>query len=373
MAKDYYAILGISRSASAEEVKKAFRKKAHEFHPDKSHGDEAKFKEVNEAYQVLSNQEKRQQYDQYGQTFDDARRQGGGPGAGAGFGGFGGFGQGGFQGNVDMGDLGDMFGDLFGFGGGHSRRSTRQRGGADIQADIQLTFREAAFGVDKQFELLKEVVCDHCKGNGAEPGAKVETCSTCKGQGQVQRVVNSMFGQMAQAVVCPTCDGQGSIPTKKCRVCGGDGRVRRETMIKVSVPAGIDDGERIRLTGQGEAGERGAAAGDLYLRIRVIPDARYERDGANLVSTVHITFSQAALGAKVEVETLDGVVTMKIPSGTQSGKVFRLKDKGIPHLRKRGRGDHLVTVVVDVPTKLSGKRKALLKQLAEIEGSEIDE
>lgn len=373
MAKDYYAILGISRSASAEEVKKAFRKKAHEFHPDKSHGDEAKFKEVNEAYQVLSNQEKRQQYDQYGQTFDDARRQGGGPGAGAGFGGFGGFGQGGFQGNVDMGDLGDMFGDLFGFGGGRSRRGTRQRGGADIQADIQLTFREAAFGVDKQFELLKEVVCDHCKGNGAEPGAKVDTCSTCKGQGQVQRVVNSMFGQMAQAVVCPTCDGQGSIPTQKCRVCGGDGRVRRETMIKVSVPAGIDDGERIRLTGQGEAGERGAAAGDLYLRIRVIPDARYERDGANLVSSVHITFSQAALGAKVEVETLDGVVTMKIPSGTQSGKVFRLKDKGIPHLRKRGRGDHLVTVVVDVPTKLSGKRKTLLKQLAEIEGSEIDE
>lgn len=373
MAKDYYDILGVSRSASDDDIKKAFRKKAHEFHPDKSHGDEVKFKEANEAYQVLSNKEKRGQYDQYGQTFEDARRQGGGPGAGAGFGGFGGFGQqGGFQGNVDMGDLGDIFGDMFGFGGGRSRR-TRKQSGADIQADLQLTFREAVFGVTKEFSLYKEATCEKCDGNGAEPGAKVTTCSTCKGSGQVQRVVNSIFGQVAQAVTCSTCDGQGNITSQKCKTCGGDGKVKRDTLIKVNVPAGIDDGETLRLQNQGEAGERGAGAGDLYLRIRITPDGRYTRKGADILSEVHLGIASAALGTKVEVETLDGAVSVKIPAGTQSGKVFRLGDKGVPHLRKRGRGDHLVTITVDTPRKLSGERKKLLKKLAELEGEEVGE
>ncbi len=371
MAKDYYNILGVSRTASADELKKAYRKKAHELHPDKAGGDEAKFKELNEAYQVLSNQEKRGQYDQYGQTFEDARRQGGGPGAGAG--GFGGFGQqGGFQGNVDMGDLGDIFGDMFGFGGGRSRR-TRRQSGADIQADLTLTFREAVFGVTKEFSLFKAAVCETCDGNGAEPGSKIATCTTCKGNGQVQRVVNSVFGQMAQAVVCTTCDGQGSVPSKKCHTCGGEGKLKRDTVIKVNVPAGIDDGETLRLQNQGEAGERGAGAGDLYLRIRVTPDVRYTRKGADILSEVHLGIASAALGTKVEIETLDGSVSMKIPAGTQSGKVYRLGDKGVPHLRKRGRGDHLVTVVVDTPRKLSGERKKLLKKLAELEGEETDE
>jgi len=370
MAKDYYDILGVSRSATDDELKKAFRKKAHEFHPDKAHGNETKFKEVNEAYQVLSNKDKRSQYDQYGQTFEDARRQGGGPGAGAGFGGFGQ--QGGFQGNVDFGDLGDIFGDMFGFGGGRARR-TRKQSGADIQADLRLTFREAVFGVEKHFDLYKESVCDHCDGVGAEPGAKMTICSTCKGSGQVQRVVNSIFGQVAQATVCTTCDGQGSVPSQKCKVCGGDGRVKREQRIKVNIPSGIDDGETLRLQGQGEAGERGAAAGDLYLKIHVTPDPRYQREGADIRSEVHLGVASAALGTKVEVETLDGPVVMKIPAGTQSGKVFRLNDKGVPHLRKRGRGDHLVTVVVDTPRKLSGERKKLLKKLAELEGETVED
>ena len=370
MAKDYYDILGVSRSASEDEIKKAFRKKAHEVHPDKAGGDEAKFKEVNEAYQVLSNKEKRGQYDQYGQTFEDARRQGGGPGAGAGFGGFGGQ-AGGFQGNVDMGDLGDIFGDMFGFGGGRSR-SRRRQGGSDIQADLRLNFRDAVFGATKELELFKEGVCERCNGNGAEPGAKVTTCSTCKGSGQVQRVVNSMFGQMAQTTVCPTCEGQGSVPSTKCSTCGGNGRVKREHRIKVDIPAGIDDGETLRLQGQGEAGERGAPAGDLYLRMHVQADPTFTRKGANILSEVHLGVASAALGTKVEVETLDGPVSMKIPAGTQSGKVFRLGDKGVPHLRKRGRGDHLVTIVVDTPRKLSGERKKLLKRLAELEGEEVE-
>jgi len=369
MAKDYYDILGVSRSASDDEIKKAFRKKAHELHPDKSGGDEAKFKEANAAYQVLSNKEKRGQYDQFGQTFDDARRQGGGPSTSSGFGGFG---QGGFQGNVDMGDLGDIFGDMFGFGGGRSRRVQRHIG-SDIQADLRLTFREAVFGVTKELSLYKEAVCEVCKGNGAEPGSKISSCSTCKGSGQVQRVVNSIFGQMAQASVCPTCDGQGSVASQKCRACGGDGKVKRDTVIKVNVPAGIDDGETLRLQGQGEAGERGAGAGDLYLRIQVTPDTRYTRKKADILSEVHLGIASAALGTKVDVETLDGPVVMKIPSGTQSGKVFRFGGKGIPHLRKRGRGDHLVTVIVDTPRKLSGERKKLLKRLAELEGEEVEE
>ncbi len=369
MAKDYYDILGVSRSATEDEIKKAFRKKAHELHPDKSGGDESKFKELNEAYQVLSNKEKRGQYDQFGQTFEDARRQGGGPGAGAGFGGFG---QGGFQGNVDMGDLGDIFGDMFGFGGGRARGRRRQSG-ADIQADLRLSFREAVFGVTKELSLYKEAVCDSCDGSGAEPGSKVSSCSTCKGSGQVQRVVNTVFGQMAQQSVCTTCDGQGSVPSQKCTTCGGDGKVKRDALIKVNVPAGIDDGETLRLQGQGEAGERGAGAGDLYLRIRVTPDTRYTRKGADILSEIHIGVASAALGTKVEVETLDGTVIMKVPAGTQSGKVFRLSDKGVPHLRKRGRGDHLVTLVVDTPRKLSGERKKLLKRLAELEGEEVEE
>ncbi|PIS40877.1 MAG: molecular chaperone DnaJ [Candidatus Kerfeldbacteria bacterium CG08_land_8_20_14_0_20_43_14] len=372
MAKDYYDILGVSRSASEDEIKRAFRKKAHELHPDKAHGDEAKFKEANEAYQVLSNKEKKGQYDQFGQTFDQARRQGGaGPG---GFGGFGDFSQGGGfqQGNVDFGDLGDIFGDIFGFGSGRSKRS-RAKSGRDIQADLNLSFREAVFGIEKEINLYKQAVCEHCYGLGNEPGAKNETCPTCKGKGQVRQVVNSFFGQIAQTTVCPTCEGQGTISAQKCRVCSGTGRTRKDQTIKVSVPAGIDDGETLRLSGQGEAGEKSGHAGDLYLRIRVQSDSRFVRKGADIFSEVNISFPAAALGTKVEIETLDGSVSMKIQAGTQSGKIFRLNDKGVPFLRKRGRGDHLITVNVITPTRIHGKKKKLLEELAELDGENIEE
>ncbi|RJO59096.1 molecular chaperone DnaJ [Candidatus Parcubacteria bacterium] len=372
MAKDYYQILGVSKNATADEIKRAFRKKAHEHHPDKTHGNEERFKEVNEAYQVLSNPEKRSQYDQFGTTFDQARRQGGEPGGG--FGGFGDFSQGGFQqGNVDFGDLGDIFGDIFGFGSSGRQRKRRARSGQDIQVDLPLTFREAVFGAEKSFELFKNSVCENCGGSGADPGSKMQTCSTCKGQGQVQRVVNSFFGQIAQTTVCPACEGQGQIPTAKCRNCRGSGRIKKTSVIKVSVPAGIDDGETLRLAGQGEASEKGGTPGDLYLRARVQPDPRFVRKGADIFSEVNIGFPAAALGTRIEVETLDGPVVMKIPAGTQSGKVFRLSDKGVPHLRKRGRGDHLVTVNVLTPTRLHGRQKKLLEELADLQGHGVDE
>lgn len=380
MAKDYYSILGVSKSATEAEVKQAFRKLAHEHHPDKGTGNEEKFKEINEAYQVLSNKEKRQQYDQYGQTFDQARRQGGaGPG---GFGGFsaedfaragGPFG-GGFRTenvNYDFGDLGDIFGDFFGMGGSRRKAQTRSRTGNDVEAEMTLTLHEAAFGSEKIFSLRKPLVCERCKGNGAEPGAKIVSCATCGGSGQVEHVQQTFFGAFRQVGVCPECQGEGKKPSKKCSQCGGTGRTEGEETIKVKIPAGIADGEAIRLSGKGSAGERGAASGDLLIRVRVHPDTRFRREGDDIHTETTIGFSQAALGTKIRVQTLEGDVILTIPAGTQSGKVFRLKDKGIIHLRKRGRGDHLVTVTVKTPTHLDGKAKRLLEELAGIQGEDI--
>ncbi len=370
MAKDYYKILGVEKGASQDEIKKAYRKLAHQYHPDKPGGDEAKFKEVNEAYQVLGNAQKRQQYDQFGQTFG----QGGAPG-----GGFGGFswedfarasgGQGPFQGgqqNVefDFGDLGDVFGDLFGFGrSSRARRGGRASRGGDIQAEMTVTFHEAVFGADKIIELYKLITCPHCSGNGAEPGTKIETCKTCGGRGQVEQVQRTILGAMRSARVCPDCRGEGKIPSQKCRQCRGEGRVKQNEKIKIKIPAGISDGETIRLSGKGEAGARGATAGDLFIGVRVTPDPQFKREEDNILSNIDISFSQAALGTKIPITTLEGEVSLKIPAGTQSGKVFRLKDKGVPHLRSRGRGDHLVTVNVVTPTGLSRQQKKLFEEL----------
>ncbi|MFH1207524.1 MAG: molecular chaperone DnaJ [Patescibacteria group bacterium] len=367
MTKDYYNILGVSKGASAEEIKKAYRTLAHQHHPDKSGGDEAKFKEINEAYQVLSSPQKRQQYDQYGQTFDQAQRQGG-------FGGGGGFSWddfaragGGFQGqnaNFDFGDLGDVFGDLFGFGGSsRSRRSRRAKQGGDIQTEMKIDFREAVFGVEKLVDLYKLSVCAHCRGNGAEPGTKIETCSTCDGSGQVRQVQQTILGAFQSVGVCPECQGEGKKASKKCRECGGSGRSKATEQIKVQIPAGISEGETIRLSGKGEAGTRGSSAGDLYITMRVKPDPDFTREKDDILSDVSIAFSQAALGTKVPIMTLDGEVMLHIPSGTQSGKVFKLNDKGVPHLRSRGRGDHLVTVTVVTPPHLSREQKRLLEEL----------
>ncbi len=374
MAKDYYATLGVSKGATADEIKKAYRTLAHQHHPDKSGGDEAKFKEINEAYQVLGNVEKRKQYDQFGSTFDQA---GGGAGGFGGFswddfaraGGAGPFG-GSRQQNVefDFGDLGDVFGDLFGFGrAAGGRRSRRTTGGGDIQSEMELGFREAVFGVEKVVELYKNVVCPHCSGNGAEPGTKITTCKTCGGSGQVEQIQRTILGAMRSVGVCPECRGEGKIASQRCKTCRGDGRVRETEKIKVKIPAGISDGETIRLAGKGEAGSRGAAAGDLYITLRVAPDPGFKRKNDNILSDISVSFSQAALGSKIAVSTLDGEVMLKIPAGTQSGKVFKLSDRGVPHLRARGRGDHLVTVTVETPTSLSKKQKKLLEELAESE------
>ncbi|MDD5031594.1 MAG: molecular chaperone DnaJ [Patescibacteria group bacterium] len=365
MGKDYYNILGVSKTASQEEIKKVFRQKAHQYHPDKQGGDEAKFKEINEAYQVLGDEKKRAQYDQFGSAFEHGQ-------AGGGFSGFDGFRD--FSGfangfNVNFEDLGDVFGglgDIFGFSarGGQGRRGgTRARRGNDIEVTLTIDFFEAVFGAEKEISLQKTVKCDKCGGNGAEPGAKIETCKSCKGSGRQIRMQRTIFGQVQTQVSCPDCNGEGKTFSEKCKKCGGRGIVREMTNLKVKIPAGIDEGESIRLSGQGEAGAKGASAGDLYLKIRVKPDKRFERDGYDIKSTSEIKFSQAALGDKIEVATVDGPVKLKIPEGTQSDTVFRLRDRGIIKLQGRGRGDHLVKVIVKTPTGLSRKQRKALEEL----------
>ncbi|MBI4281483.1 molecular chaperone DnaJ [Candidatus Uhrbacteria bacterium] len=357
MAKDYYNILGITKSASQDEIKRAFRKLAHELHPDKG-GDPKKFKEVNEAYQVLSDAEKRKQYDQYGTTFENAQAQGG-MGGFEGFRDFTGFTEGM---GVNFEDLGDLFGGMF--GGGQSRsRSGRVRRGADIQADLKIAFRDAVFGIEKEVELWKTIACDRCHGKGAEPGSAVKKCGTCGGQGQMRQGRRTFLGVVETVVACDSCGGRGERIDTVCSKCRGGGVAKELCRVKVKVPAGIADGQTIRLTGEGEAGERGSHAGDLYLTVRVATDTRFERDGDDLHSEAGISFSQAALGATVDVETVDGVVALKIPAGTQAGQEFRLKGKGVAHLKSGGRGDHLVHVQVKTPKDVSRRQRDLLEQL----------
>ncbi|MFH1582957.1 MAG: molecular chaperone DnaJ [Candidatus Falkowbacteria bacterium] len=361
MSKDYYNILGINKTASQDEIKKAFREKAHKFHPDKAGGDEAKFKELNEAYQVLGDQKKRSQYDQYGQTFEQAQ-------AGGGFSGFDGFRD--FSGatngfNINMDDLGDIFGglgDVFGFGGGQTSRRQRVRRGSDISVLLSIDFSEAVFGVEKEIGLKKTVKCSKCQGQGSEPGTEIITCKTCGGKGRVIRVQRTILGNMQVQMTCEDCGGEGKSFKQKCSACRGAGLVQEIINLKVKIPAGIDNNETIRLSGQGEAAAKGGQAGDLYLKIRVNPDRRFERDGVNIKSRLEISFSQAALGDKIEVATVDGSVDLKIPEGTQSGKVFILRGKGAPYLNGRGKGNHLVEVIVKTPTGLSRKQKEMLKE-----------
>ncbi|MFA6306332.1 MAG: molecular chaperone DnaJ [Patescibacteria group bacterium] len=358
MNKDYYKVLGVDKNASAEEIKKSFRQKAHQCHPDKQGGDERKFKELNEAYQVLSDSKKRSQYDQFGSAFEHGQA-----GGAQGFGGFGDF-SGGF--NVNMDDLGDIFsglGDVFGFGGGQGQRSRSARRGSDIQVLLAINFNEAVFGVEKEISLKKTVKCSKCQGEGREPGSEVITCKTCGGKGRVIRVQRTILGNMQVQMACEDCGGEGKSFKEKCSACRGAGLVQEIVNLKVKIPAGIDNNETIRLSGQGEAAAKGGQAGDLYLKIRVNPDRRFQRDGANIKSRAEIGFSQAALGDKIEIVTVDGPVDLKIPEGTQSGKIFILRDKGVPYLNGRGRGNHLVEVIVKTPAGLSRKQKELLKEL----------
>ncbi len=351
--RDYYEILGIPKSASADEIKKAFRKLAVKYHPDKEGGDEAKFKEINEAYEVLKDQQKRQRYDQFGHA-----GVGGAAGGGAGgnpFGGFGGQAQ-----NINFEDLGG-FGDLFGsmFGGGRAQQ--RQRRGQDVATEVILTFEEAIFGLEKELSLSLDGTCSHCKGDGAEPGYSLKTCPTCHGTGQINRVTNTIFGQIQQTAVCDHCHGRGKIPEKVCSVCHGKGIERQTEKIKLKIPAGIDDGAAIRLSGRGQA-VQGGEKGDLYVNIRVKPHKEFTREGDLILSSKKVDMVTAALGGTTSVETVDGELTIKIPAGTQSGTDFKLAGHGVPHLRGSTRGAHIVTILVETPTKLTKKQRELLEE-----------
>lgn len=358
MAKrDYYEVLGVGKSASADEIKKAFRKAAVKHHPDKEGGDETKFKEINEAYEVLKDQQKRQRYDQFGHAGIGGAGSGG-AGGGNPFEGFGGFG--GQNVHFDFGDggLGDIFSQFF---GGGQQQSRGPRRGRDVETSITLTFEEAVFGVEETVHLDMDDECSHCGGTTVEPGHDMKTCPTCGGSGQQVKVVSTIFGQIQQATTCGTCKGRGKVPEKVCTVCHGKGTERKRQELAIKIPAGIDDGATIRLRERGEAiggGERG----DLYVNIRVKAHKHFTREGDIILSEQHISMVDAALGTEIEVDTVDGAVRMKVPAGTQSGTDFKLSGHGVPHLRSETRGSHIVTILVDTPTKLSKQQKALLEQ-----------
>lgn len=352
--RDYYEVLGVSKTASADEIKKAFRRLAVEHHPDRG-GDEAKFKELNEAYEVLKDTDKRKRYDQFGHAgVGSSAASDGNP-----FGGFGG-GQGQSV-NFDFGDLG--LGDIFEsfFGGGGQRSQRQQSHGRDIESRVEITFQQAVFGTDVTLHLNLEDTCPHCKGTTAEPGYQLKTCETCHGSGQVVSVTRTIFGNIQQASICPTCRGSGKVPEKVCSVCHGTGTQRKTQDVSLKIPAGIDDGATIRLREHGEAVANGPK-GDLYVNVRVKSDKKFTREGDLILSEEHVDMVGAALGVEIDVDTVDGKVRMKIPAGTQSNSDFKLSGHGVPHLRSNSRGAHIVTIIVDTPTKLSRKQKELLEE-----------
>ncbi len=352
--KDFYKILNIEKSASQDDVKRAFRKLAHEYHPDKKGGNEAKFKEINEAYQVLGDEAKRKQYDQFGSAAFD------GSGGGNPFGGGGGF-PGGFH--FDFGgaggfeDLGDILGGMFGGGGGGRSRHPQ---GENIEVGIRLTFKEAVFGVEKEIPISRNSTCTRCAGTMAEPGTALKTCTTCDGKGFRLVTQRTMLGAMQMKAACDVCHGVGEKPEKACSECHGKGVVHGRTTVRVDIPAGVDDGVTVRVRGEGESIGSLGEKGDLYLRIRVESDPRFTRDGSTIYAKKNIGFTQAALGDTVDVETVDGKVEVKIPQGTQSGDELRLRGKGVPS--HRGRGDQIVMIQVITPTKLDKKVQELLRE-----------
>lgn len=343
MKRDNYEVLGVERNAGEQEIKKAYRKLARQYHPDVNPGDkgaEEKFKEVTEAYDVLSDPEKRARYDQFGHADPS---------------------QGGFG---DAGGFGDIF-DMFFGGGGGQRRGGPQRG-SDLRYSMSLSFEEAVFGVEKEIQIPRDETCTDCQGSGAAPGTHPTTCSQCHGSGQVKVTQRTPFGQIQTARTCPTCHGEGRTVSSPCPSCHGQGKVRKVKTIKISIPQGSEDGLNLRLSGDGEAGAKGGPPGDLYIILQVKPHKFFERDGNDVYCEVPITFIQAALGAEIDVPTLDGVVKMKVPEGTQTSTVFRLKGHGIPYRRGSGRGDQHVRAVLTTPTKLNEKQKKLLREFGEV-------
>ena len=360
MAKrDYYDVLGVSRKASEREIKRVYRKLARKYHPDVNPGDsaaEAKFKEVTEAYEALSDPKKRRQYDQFGhQPSASATAEGAGPGFGFDFGPFTEFGRGG------LGGIRDIFSDLF---GGQPGTPTAPQKGEDLHysIDVDLDFDDAIRGLSTEIVLQKHVLCDICQGSGAEPGSAPQSCPECGGSGrrQISR------GTLSMTSTCPRCHGGGKVVLKPCRTCGGRGMVYRTERIKVKIPPGVDTGSRIRLTGKGEPGKNGGPPGDLYVTTRVHPHRFFERKGDNIYCTISVTITEAALGARVEVPTVDGKATMTIPAGTPSGRIFRLRDKGVPYLKGGGRGDQYVTVQVVVPQNLDERSQQLLREFSRL-------
>ena len=353
--RDYYDVLGIEKGASQDEIKKAYRKLARTYHPDvnKEAGAEDKFIEVKEAYEVLSDEQKRAQYDQFGHAGAQ----------GQGFGGFGGGGQ----------DFGGGFGDIFDMffgGGGRSRDPNAPQQGSDLQYTMTLDFEEAIFGKEVDVDLPREEECDTCSGSGAKPGTNPDTCSHCNGSGQLNQEQNTPFGKVVNRRVCHHCGGKGQIITDKCSTCHGNGRVKKNRKININIPAGIDEGQQIRVSGKGEAGINGGPAGDLYVVIQIRSHDYFEREGDHIFCELPLTFTQAALGDEVEVPTVHGNVKLKVPAGTQSGKTFRLKGKGVPNVRGRGQGDQHIKIRVITPTKLTDKQKDLLREFNEIGGND---
>ncbi|MCF7833854.1 MAG: molecular chaperone DnaJ [Candidatus Pacebacteria bacterium] len=360
MAKDYYEILGVNKSASKDEIKKAFYKLAHKYHPDKKEGDEKKFKEVNEAYQTLSDDSKRQKYDQFGAGFEN---MGGGQGYGQGFGGFdfsgfaNGFQNGGAGADFDFGNLNDIFSDFFGGGRPQARR------GRDISTEMQISFSESIFGVTRRFLMTKNSLCLQCNGAGGKPNSKMDTCKRCNGQGKIHETKRSILGTISTTKACEDCLGSGKVYAEKCSECRGNGVIRKEEEVVVAVPSGIRDGEMIRMSGMGEAIAKGTT-GDLYIKIHVKPHPVFKREGPNLVMNLDIKLSEALLGADKNIETLDGEIKVKIPDGVSINEILRVKGRGVPVSGSR-RGDLLIKVNINMPKKLNRKTRDLVEKLQE--------
>ncbi len=359
---DYYELLGVTKTASQDEIKKAFHKLAHKYHPDKG-GDESKFKEINEAYQVLSDAQKRQQYDQFGKGFD-----GGGQGNPFGSAQGGDFNWAWQNSNVNFEseDLSDIFENLFSFGGGGARRASKKdiRKGKDIQVDIEITLEQTLKQTEKKISLIKQILCQRCSGNGAEPGTKINECFSCRGSGQVQQVKRTILGSYTAFGICPECKGEGTKPEKACNVCKAEGRLKGEEKIDILVPAGIDNNQAIEIEGKGDAGKKGGRAGNLYVRIFVKQHSIFERKGDDLYVLQEINYSQAILGDEIEMPVLEGTkIILTIPQGTESGKVLRVLGKGIPTFGGYGRGNMYVELKIKTPKKISREQKRLLEQL----------
>ncbi len=355
--RDYYEVLGVARDANDEEIKKAFRKLAFKCHPDHNHHDGAteQFKEANEAYEVLSDPDKRAKYDRFGH----AGVQGGA--AGRGFEGFE---------DVGLGGMGRIFEDFYEFFGGSAPGQRGPERGADISQGVTIAFEEAAFGCDKEVAVSRTEYCSVCQGSGCKPGSQPVKCPTCGGNGQVRRVQQSLFGRFTNITICPQCRGEGSIVADPCPKCRGSGKEKQERRLRVKIPAGVDGGTQVRLSGEGDAGERGGPSGDLYVAIKVLPHEFFFRNGDDVIYELPANFAQAALGAELSVPTLDGPTKLKIPAGSQTGAVFKLKSKGVPHLNSRGRGDQIIKLRVVTPDSLSKRQRDLLEELANTFGQE---